>query len=72
MKYQLLPDKVIMFNNQIYNSSTMTDEIAEDYLEKFPKAIGNFKINAEAKAEKPAEVKEVKKEPVKRGPKASK
>lgn len=45
MKYILNPGLVIVFDNQTYNTSTMTDEIAEAYLEKFPKAIVNFKVN---------------------------
>ena len=51
MKYQLKPGLVIVFSGQVYNSSTITDEIAEGYLAKFPKAIGNFVVNEDA--EKP-------------------
>ena len=69
MKYILNPGLVIVFDNQTYNTSTMTDEIAEAYLEKFPKAIVNFKVNndfIEAKTE------EIKKSAAKRGPKTQK
>ena len=52
MKYQLKPGLVIVYSGQAYNSSTMTDEIAEEYLAKFPKAAGNFIINEEAEAPK--------------------
>jgi len=52
MKYQLKPGLVIVFSGQVYNSSTITDEIAEGYLAKFPKAAGNFIINEEAEAPK--------------------
>lgn len=52
MKYQLKPGLVIVFSGQVYNSSTITDEIAEEYLAKFPKAAGNFIINEEAEAPK--------------------
>ena len=48
MKYQLKPGIFIVYNGQSYNSSTITDEIAEEYLTKFPKAAGNFIINEEA------------------------
>ena len=50
MKYQLKPGIFIVFEGQSYNSSTMTDAIAEAYLERFPKAIGNFIINEDAPA----------------------
>lgn len=52
MKYQLKPGLVIVYSGQAYNSSTITDEIAEEYLAKFPKAAGNFIINEEAEAPK--------------------
>lgn len=42
VKYQLKPGSVIVFDNQTYNASTITDEIAEDYIKKFPKAVSNF------------------------------
>lgn len=48
MKYQLKPGTFIVFSNQTYNAATITDEIAEDYLKKFPKAIGNFIIKEDA------------------------
>ena len=48
MKYQLKPGLVIVYSGQAYNSSTMTDEIAEAYLARFPKAIGNFIVNEDA------------------------
>ena len=57
MKYPLKKDVVIVYCGQVYNSSTITDEIAEDYLAKFPKAIVNFDIKKEVEA-KPVEVKE--------------
>ena len=57
MKYQLKPGLVIVYSGQAYNSSTMTDEIAEEYLAKFPKAIGNFIVNEDAPAPAPAEKK---------------
>lgn len=67
MKYQLKPEiGYIIFDNQKYNSSEMTDEIAEKYLEKFPKAIGNFKVNEDAPAAEPEKPK------VSRGPKPKK
>jgi len=52
MKYQLKPGIFIVHNGQSFNASTMTDEIAEEYLAKFPKAAGNFIINEEAEAPK--------------------
>lgn len=48
MKYQLKPGIFIVHNGQSYNSSTMTDAIAKDYLERFPKAAGNFIIKEDA------------------------
>lgn len=57
MKYQLKPGLVIVYSGQVYNSSTITDEIAEEYLAKFPKAIGNFIVNEDAPAPAPAEKK---------------
>ena len=57
MKYQLKPGLVIVYSGQAYNSSTMTDEIAEAYLERFPKAIGNFIVNEDDPAPAPAEKK---------------
>jgi hypothetical protein len=42
MKYQLKPETIIVFNGQAYNNSTITDKIAEDYLQKFPKGVKNF------------------------------
>lgn len=53
MKYQLKPGIFIVHSGQTYNAATMTDEIAEEYLAKFPKAAGNFIINEEAEAPKP-------------------
>ena len=52
MKYQLKPGIFIVHSGQTYNAATMTDEIAEEYLAKFPKAAGNFIINEEAEAPK--------------------
>ena len=73
MKYQLKQGLVIMFDNQTYNTSTMTDEIAEAYLEKFPKAIVNFKVNNDfVPSENIEKTEAIKKQPVKRGPKAQK
>jgi len=57
MKYQLKPGLVIVYSGQAYNSSTITDEIAEEYLAKFPKAKGNFIVNEDAPAPAPAEKK---------------
>jgi hypothetical protein len=65
MKYQLKPGTVIVFSNQAYNASTITDAIAEDYLSKFPKAIGNFIVKED-------EVKEAKQVTSKAKPKAKK
>jgi hypothetical protein len=50
MKYQLKPGIVIVYSGQVYNSSTVTDAIAEDYLSKFPKAAANFVIKEDAPA----------------------
>lgn len=44
MKYQLKPGLVLVHLGQVYNSSTMTDAIAEDYLSKFPKGKDSFII----------------------------
>jgi hypothetical protein len=44
MKYQLKPGLVLVHLGQVYNSSTMTDAIAEDYLSKFPKGKASFII----------------------------
>ena len=54
MKYQLKPGIFIVHNGQSYNASTMTDAIAEDYLAKFPKAVGNFIIKDEPAEAAPA------------------
>lgn len=54
MKYQLKPGIFIVHNGQSYNASTMTDAIAEDYLAKFPKAVGNFIIKDEPTESAPA------------------
>jgi len=48
MKYQIKPGSFIVHNGQTYNAATMTDEIAEEFIAKFPKAAGNFIINEEA------------------------
>lgn len=53
-KYQLKPNTIITFSGQVYNAGTITDEIAEAYLEKFPKAIINF---VAPKVAKPAPAK---------------
>lgn len=56
-KYQLKPGVVITFSGQTYNQGTMTDEIAVNVLEKFPKLAVNFNIKED---DKPKEkVKEV-------------
>ena len=53
MKHQLKPGIFIVHNGQTYNSSTMTDKIADEYLAKFPAMIKNFIVpkGAPAKAE---------------------
>ena len=51
MKYQLKPGIVIQYMGEVYNSSTMTDSIAEAYLAKFPKAEKHFNILPDAPAE---------------------
>ena len=66
MKYQLKPGIFIVFEGQSYNSSTMTDAIAEAYLERFPKAIGNFIVNEDTPAADPAPA------PVEKKPRAKK
>lgn len=59
-KYQLKPTiSTIRFKNQIYNSSTITDEIAEGIIKEYPEQINSFIIKEEPK-------EEVKKAPVKR------
>jgi hypothetical protein len=61
-KYQLKSTiSTIRFKNQIYNSSTITDEIAEGIIKEYPEQINSFIIKEEPKEEK----KEVK-APVKR------
>jgi len=57
MKYQLKPGIFIVHNGQSYNSATMTDAIAEEYLSRFPKAIGNFIVKEDAPSEAPTEKK---------------
>ena len=57
MKYQLKPGIFIVHNGQSFNSSTMTDAIAEEYLSRFPKAIGNFIVKEDAPSEAPSEKK---------------
>ena len=54
-KYNLKKDVVLTFNGQVYNSATMTDEIAEAYLAQFPKGARHFDVKGE-KAEAPAEI----------------
>ena len=49
--YKLKKDIVIVHNGQSYNSSTMTDAIAEDYLKRFPAMEKHFIIE---KDEEPA------------------
>jgi hypothetical protein len=53
MKYQLKPGLVLVHSGQIYNASTMTDEIAEEYLNRFPKAKSNFIIAEDTPAAEP-------------------
>jgi len=54
MKYQLKPGLVLVHMGQVYNASTMTDEIAEDYLSKFPKGKDSFIVKEdEASASEP-------------------
>jgi len=52
MKYSIFPkDSILVHNGQVYNSSSLTDEVAEDYLEKFPRALGkSIVINKDAVA----------------------
>lgn len=50
MKYQLKPGLNIVFSGQNYNSSTMTDAIAEDFLSRFPKAADKFIIKEDEPA----------------------
>ena len=57
MKYQLKPGIFIVHNGQSFNSATMTDAIAEEYLSRFPKAIGNFIVKEDAPSEAPTEKK---------------
>lgn len=57
MKYQLKPGIFIVHNGQSFNSSTMTDAIAEEYLSRFPKAIGNFIVKEDTPSEAPIEKK---------------
>ena len=63
MKYQLKPGIVKQYRGQTYNSSTMTDEIAERYLAEFPKAVEHFiiKQDAEESPEAPAAPKKTRK-----------
>ena len=44
MKYQLKPGIFIIFNGQTFNAATITDAIAEAYLEVFPKGVQNFSV----------------------------
>jgi hypothetical protein len=60
MKYQLKLGLVIVFSGQAYNSSTMTDEIAEDYLGKFPAMAKNFIMPKEAPVPAKAETEKEK------------
>ena len=47
-KYQLKKEiGCIRFNNQMYNSSTITDEIAEQIVKEYPKLASSFVIKAE-------------------------
>jgi hypothetical protein len=60
-KYHLAPGSVIQYCGQMYNSSTITDEIAEDFISKFPKMKAQFIKVPEVKTEtSEAEVPEVK------------
>ena len=51
MKYQLKQGLVLVHAGQIYNASTITDEIAEEYLGRFPKAKSNFIITEDTKVD---------------------
>lgn len=66
MKYQLKPGIFIVHNGQSYNSSTMTDKIAEEYLEKFPAMIKNFVVPKGAAAPAPAKAETEKEKLLKR------
>jgi hypothetical protein len=57
-KYQLKTGVVITFSGQTYNQGTMTDEIAVNVLEKFPKLAVNFTIKEDVQPKE--EVKEAK------------
>jgi len=64
-KYQLKPGVVITFSGQTYNQGTMTDEIAVNVLEKFPKLAVNFNIKEDDKPKEKAKEAEPKVEEVK-------
>jgi len=57
-KYQLKPGiGSIRFANQMYNSSTMTDEIAEAIIAQYPKQAASFTISEGTKEEVKAPIK---------------
>ena len=64
-KYQLKPGVVITFSGQTYNQGTMTDEIAVNVLEKFPKLIAQFNIKEDAPVKEEVKKAEPKVEEVK-------
>lgn len=66
MKYQLKPGIFIVHNGQSYNASTMTDKIAEEYLEKFPAMIKNFVVPKATPATAPAKAETEKEKLLKR------
>jgi len=60
MKYQLKPGIFIVHNGQSYNAATITDEIAEEFLAKFPAMAKNFTISKDAPAPAKAETQKEK------------
>ena len=60
MKYQIKPGSFIVHNGQTYNAATITDEIAEEFLAKFPAMANNFNISKEAPAPAKAETEKEK------------
>ena len=65
-KYNLKQDVVLTFNGQVYNSATMTDEIAEAYLAEFPKGMRHFDIEEEVKVAESEAPKKVTKKATKK------
>ena len=60
MKYQLKSGSFIVHNGQTYNAATITDEIAEEFLAKFPAMAKNFTISKDAPAPEKAETEKEK------------